>query len=312
MTPLRSRPATWLVAAAALLSLTTLTGPASTAASAAPARLDGDSTPTPLAQAHAHNDYEHDQPLFDALSHGFTSVEADVWLVDGRLLVAHDRDQVKPGRTLSRLYLRPLAERVRQSGGSVYPGWEHTFHLLIDVKSEADSTYRAIDAALGRYQRMLTRFTPGGVQGGAVTATISGNRDLALMESQQVRYAAYDGRLADLGSGAPASLIPLISDNWTKAFTWRGEGPMPADEREKLRSIVSEAHANGQRVRFWATPDSPGPARENIWRAELEAGVDYFNTDHLGDLQQFLLANDPTPSTPLVPWWPPHQHRPAA
>ena len=33
----------------------------------------------PLERAHAHNDYEHARPLLDALSHGFTSVEADVW-----------------------------------------------------------------------------------------------------------------------------------------------------------------------------------------------------------------------------------------
>ncbi|MEL6593794.1 MAG: endonuclease/exonuclease/phosphatase family protein, partial [Bacteroidota bacterium] len=30
-------------------------------------------------QAHAHNDYEHDCPLLDALDHGFNSVEVDVW-----------------------------------------------------------------------------------------------------------------------------------------------------------------------------------------------------------------------------------------
>ena len=41
--------------------------------------------PTPLIRAHAHNDYEHTRPLFDALDHGFGSVEADVHLVDGRL-----------------------------------------------------------------------------------------------------------------------------------------------------------------------------------------------------------------------------------
>jgi hypothetical protein len=44
--------------------------------------------PVPLTRAHAHNDYLHARPLFDALDHGFCSVEADVWLVDGKLLVA--------------------------------------------------------------------------------------------------------------------------------------------------------------------------------------------------------------------------------
>ena len=43
--------------------------------------------PTPLIHAHAHDDYEHTRPLLDALDHGFCSVEADIYLVDGKLLV---------------------------------------------------------------------------------------------------------------------------------------------------------------------------------------------------------------------------------
>ena len=47
--------------------------------------------PKPLIQAHSHNDYEHQRPLLDALDCGFCSVEADIYLVEGKLLVAHDR-----------------------------------------------------------------------------------------------------------------------------------------------------------------------------------------------------------------------------
>ena len=78
--------------------------------------------PVPLVRAHAHNDYEHTRPLLDALDHGFASVEADIHLVDGQLLVAHDRKSVKPERTLEALYLDPLRERVRKNGGRVYRG----------------------------------------------------------------------------------------------------------------------------------------------------------------------------------------------
>ena len=67
--------------------------------------------PVLLPRAHAHNDYEHARPLAEALERGFGSVEADVWLVDGALLVAHDRKDVKPARTLAALYLEPLRER---------------------------------------------------------------------------------------------------------------------------------------------------------------------------------------------------------
>ena len=59
--------------------------------------------PGPLVHAQAHNDYEHTRPLLDALDHGFCGVEADIYLVDGQLLVAHDRDKVKPERTLQTL-----------------------------------------------------------------------------------------------------------------------------------------------------------------------------------------------------------------
>src|SRR6185295_14563982 len=70
-------------------------------------------TAKPLPQAHAHNDYEHARPLLDALDHGFCSVEADIWLTPDGLLVAHDRKDLKPARTLEALYLDPLRERVK-------------------------------------------------------------------------------------------------------------------------------------------------------------------------------------------------------
>src|SRR5258707_1793939 len=97
-------------------------------------RADEPAKVTPLRRAHAHNDYEHKRPLFDALDQGFCSVEPDIWLVDGQLLVAHDLKNVKPERTLAALYLDPLRDRVRKNGGRVYRGGP-TVTLLVDVKS---------------------------------------------------------------------------------------------------------------------------------------------------------------------------------
>ena len=242
----------------------------------------------PLQQAHAHNDYEHKRPLQDALDHGFTSVEADVWLVDGQLLVAHDRDQVVPGRTLESLYLSPLEARRRMNGGTEYPSWDGTFQLLIDVKSDAGPTWAAIDQVLREHPNLMTTITASDTHPGAVTAVISGNRDRAAMLAQPTRYAGYDGRLDDLSSGAPASFMPLVSDNWTKSFTWEGTGPMPAPEEQKLRDIVARAHQHGYRLRFWATPDQAGPARDRLWSKLVEVGVDQINTDDLDGLQRFL------------------------
>ena len=261
--------------------------PVAPVATASTARSDV----TPLARTHAHNDYEHTRPLHDALDHGFTSVEADVWLVDGELRVGHDLADTRPGRTLESLYLAPLEQRAHDNAGRVYPGYRGTFQLLIDVKSEADPTYAAVDKALRDHAGLMSSFEGDHTQRHAVTAVISGNRDLALMKAQRVRFAGYDGRLADLESGESASVMPLVSDNWTNSFTWNGVGPMPAEQHAKLHRIVETAHAHGYRVRFWATPDVAGPARDALWSELLHADVDQINTDDLAGLQAFLAAH---------------------
>jgi hypothetical protein len=238
----------------------------------------------PLPQAHAHNDYEHQRPLLDALDHGFCSVEADVFLVGDELRVGHTRLALRPGRDLEKLYLAPLRQRVRANGGRVYPGGP-TVYLLIDVKTEARPTYAALDKLLARYRDVLSETRDGQFEKRAVTVVVSGNRDRATITGQKVRYAGIDGRPEDLESDVPAHLLPWVSANWGLVFRWRGAGPVPDAERKKLREYVAKAHRHGRLVRFWATPESPA-----VWRELLDAGVDLINTDKLAELQKFLLA----------------------
>lgn len=271
-----------------LLAVLGLVGGAVPVAAAAPAH----ERVRPLPQAHAHNDYEHPRPLFDALDQGFTSVEADIYLVGADLLVAHDPEDLDPARTLTSLYLDPLRERVIRNHGTVHRGYRD-FQLLIDIKTEGESTYAALDTLLRspKYSFLWTSYRYGHVRRGAVTAVVSGNRPRATMAAQPTRVAFYDGRIAnttDLGPGSDARLTPLVSDNWTNLFSWAGVGAMPADQRAKLRDIVRTAHRAGQRVRFWATPDVPGPERDAVWRELVAADVDHINTDDLKGLADFL------------------------
>src|SRR5216117_2122411 len=130
-------------------------------------------SPPPLARAHAHNDYEHKRPLLDALDHGFCSIEPDIHLVEGKLLVAHNLSAVRPERTLQALYLEPLRERVRQNDGRVYRNGP-VITLLIDVKSDAEKTYAVLRDVLLEYAPMLTKFYPDKTETNAVTVIISG------------------------------------------------------------------------------------------------------------------------------------------
>jgi hypothetical protein len=242
----------------------------------------------PLANAHAHNDYAHKRPLFDALDNGFTSVEADVYLRDGKLLVGHTPFDLRKDRTLESLYLDPLKKRVDDNKGHVYPPRDRQatlpFFLLVDVKSDDKKTYAALDEVFAKYASILTVCRDGKVTQRAVTVVISGNCPRKVIEAQKVRYASIDGRPGDLDSDVPAHLMPFVSASWGSQFSWRGVGEMPQTERKKLREMVAKAHRHGRRVRFWATPE-----RESLWRELLDAEVDLVNTDKLVELRRFLL-----------------------
>ncbi len=250
---------------------------------AAPAA--GQETPVPLIHGHAHNDYEHPRPLFDALDRGFCSIEADVYLVEGQLLVAHDRTKARPERTLEALYLEPLRERARQNGGRAFRGGP-SVTLLVDVKSDANETYTVLREVLRRYEPMLTIFRADKTETNAVTVVVSGNRAREVMLAESVRLAGYDGRLADWEPRASPQFMPLVSDNWALHFAWRGDGPWKEDERTKLKQITAKTHQRGIHLRFWGVPEHPA-----VWRELLAAGVDLISTDELERFQKFSQAD---------------------
>jgi hypothetical protein len=239
---------------------------------------------SPLDRAHAHNDYVHARPLLGALDHGFGSVEADVHLVDGALLVAHDRDSVRADRTLESLYLAPLRAWIAAHDGRVYPG-RPPLTLLIDVKSNADSTWVVLEQLLRRYDDVITSWHGDSVTTRPVVAVISGERPLVTLPAQRDRWAGLDGRLADLDAaqGTTSAAMPLVSDDWKEITDWRGRGLPPDSVRRRVASAVANAHAQGRRLRFWNTPDLPV-----VWRLLVRSGVDLIGADDLDALEKFL------------------------
>src|ERR1035437_7606946 len=101
-----------------------------------------------LPNGHSHNDYKQKHPLTDALNNGFISIEADVFLIKGKLIVSHIRPFFNKSKTLETLYLKPLYDSISKHNGNVYINYKQPIILLIDIKTNASKTYFALNKLL--------------------------------------------------------------------------------------------------------------------------------------------------------------------
>jgi hypothetical protein len=234
----------------------------------------------PHAQAHAHNDYEHAKPLWDALEKGFISVEADVHLVNGNLLVSHNTPKDN-APTLQQLYLNPLDSLLSRNSDKIYPDYDGSFYLMIDCKTEAEPTYAAIQKVMAGYKKLLCHSNRCPVK-----IFISGNRALNTMIKEGYQGIALDGRPGDLGQGISSEWMPVVSDRYSNWSAWNGKSEVQNKDLVRIHQLADRVHAEGKKLRLWAIPD-----HEKAWQVLLDAGVDFINTDRLSELDQFLNKN---------------------
>jgi hypothetical protein len=233
-------------------------------------------------RAHSHNDYEHTRPLQDALNAGFASVEADIYLVDGKLLVAHDRKDVRPERTLEALYLRPMHERI-QRNGNVQPGVS-TFQLMIDIKANATDVLPVLERALKPYERLLSHGSSTDYTSGAIEIVLSGDRPIRQLAARRERNIFIDARIEDLKSPQPG-VYRMVSEAWLSHIPWFGSGLISRKHREWLSEYVRRADDLGIKSRFWGLPDTPAG-----WRILDAAGVSWIGTDKLDACAAWMAA----------------------
>lgn len=274
--------------AAASIAFASCSGSKKEAAAATPGTADSVEI---LYRAFSHNDATRPNPLKAALGLGFNCVEADCFIVEGdRLVLAHDLPADSAGRaalpTLQETYFEPLFARI-DSIGTVYPGAEKPFYLMIDIKTDGDRFYTALRPYLESHARYFTRTEGDSVVSGPILLFFSGSRPMGtLLPTQPERMAFFDGNFGDLHNpSCTPALYPVVSDNYENFFTWNGEGTMPADQRAQLDALVAEAHAKGQLIRLWGAPDTEAWAK-----TQIEAGVDLIGTDNLPALHKLLTS----------------------
>lgn len=242
---------------------------------------------TPLPLAHSHNDYNRENPLKDALANGFTSVEADVLYIYGKLYVGHNMpDKKRHGlKTLTKQYLKPLYKRFKANGGEIYKGYPGDFYLWIDIKFEAGKSYKAIRAALSPYREMLTYYENGELHQGKVTVILSGERPFRQLLFDDLQLMTLDGRPSDLDSNYDTALMPFVSEHAGRLCQVRSFDDVGEQELQRIYDFAAKAKTQGKKVRLWATPEE-----EALWAELVKAGVGLINTDDLGRLRRYLLG----------------------
>lgn len=238
----------------------------------------------PLPHSHAHNDYEHDEPLFRALENGFLSLEADVFAKGGRLKVSHVNFFLVLKPTLTELYLEPLNDIIKENGGQVYAGYPDPVVLMIDIKQDGETTYDLLKQALTPYKDLLTTYRNDSVISGALEINLSGHCPLALLKEEKERWATADLSIEKgLDSNLSHHLVKRVSSPYRKYFKWRGMGTQPIAEKNKLDSLVALAHTQQKQIRFYAAPNN-----EKVWTTLLDAGVDWINVNKLKSFNAFM------------------------
>jgi hypothetical protein len=148
---------------------------------------------TAQVKIHAHNDYEKPLPLFNALNSRVFSIEADVFLRNGDLLVAHSSDQLLNAKSINELYIQPLVSLFKKHKGQVSEDTGYTAALMIDIKQGGEEAIKELCRMLEPYRSAFDRNR----NPHAMQIIISGDRGNMRNWTSFPAYIFFDGRPAD-------------------------------------------------------------------------------------------------------------------
>ena len=225
--------------------------------------------------AHSHNDYEQKIPYWMAYDKGFGSIEADIFLRESELIVAHDEKELKYNRSFRKLYLENIDSCIHKNNGYPYKDSSRYLQLLIDIKTDSVTT-------LDTLMHLLEQF-PALIHNRHIFLVITGNRPNPDSFSHYPDYIWFDGVLSRAYTKDQLRKIKMMSDDFHHFSQWHGDGPIPVEDFGKLRVLVAKAHEDHIPVRFWNAPDF-----SNAWTQLIKLQVDFINTDHIDALANYL------------------------
>lgn len=223
--------------------------------------------------AHSHNDYEQKPPFEAAYNLGFDSIEADLYLQNNELFVAHDWNKIKSERTFKNLYLNQLLSRIKENSGFPYQN-KKTLTLLLDLKKEGREVMKALFEQLKPFKKELMH----------VKIVISGDMPPPNEFKNYDKIFFFDGRKELNYSKKESKRITFVSASFLDfGKYWAGKTPMPDETYQKIELFVNSMHEKGKLVRLWATPNTV-LGFETLQKLK----VDIIGTDDLELLSNFL------------------------
>ncbi|WP_343563334.1 alkaline phosphatase [Sphingobacterium sp.] len=226
---------------------------------------------------HSHNDYWQSQPFYTAYYAGMQSIEADIFLRNGQLMVAHDAKEIKTENTLNALYLDPVAKLYRKNGGTAFADKSKHLQLLIDVKENYKQVLPVLVKALEQYGDLFNPLK----NPNAVKIIVTGGRPKPAGFKDYPKWLFFDGEVNWTYDAASLAQTGLISADLKDYTDWNGKG-LP-ENIPAIKKAIAKADSLGLRFRFYGTHDSP-----NAWQQLIDLGVYWINTDHPKTLELFL------------------------
>ena len=222
--------------------------------------------------AHSHNDYLNPAPFFLAFTHGFGSIEADVFPVNGILYVAHKKNEIQSQHTLKNLYLNPLLHKLGSNK-------VQKLSLLVDVKED----YKVALPLLIKELEPLKQYLSAPNQPNYLTIIVSGNRPPPAEYKNYPGFIFFDDDLKLPHADREWQRVALVSLPFNKISGWKGEDKLRRTDRNAVSQIIDSVHTSGKRIRFWAAPDT-----KSSWKWQMKLGTDLIGTDKISELGIFL------------------------
>ncbi len=230
-----------------------------------------------VADAHSHNDYLNSIPFYRAYNRGFGSIEADVFAVNGKLMVAHEPKFITAKRSLKSMYINPLIKKLKTDTA-------RQLRLLIEIKRD----YKAVLPLVKKELKPLKKYFSYPGHPGRLSIVMTGEVPPANELWNYPDWILFDVDHLDGFTPHEWEKIGLVSFPFPKYVQkWDGQRSLTDTEAGRVKAAINSTHEAGKKIRFWATPDT-----KTCWRELMTLGVDVIGADAVDELADFL--NDPS------------------